>query len=171
MAQCNPLYQSCQGETLAEERWYSSVAGQFNLSQEYNATNLELARAVAFNPQIRSVGVALAEAQIQSEQIIQGASSSAGNVVSTITKPIADVGKAAAEAVGNLEKNLLIIFLVGLGVVVLLFTSKSGQILSAQATPIFLIAAGLLGFLFAPEFFPVDAAVTALGLAMQFKVI
>lgn len=171
MAQCNPLYQSCEGETLAEERWYSSVAGQFNLSHEYNATNLELARAVAFNPQIRSVGVALAQAQIEGEQIVQGASAATGNALSSVTKPIADVGKAAAEAVGNLEKKLLIIFLVGLGVVVLLFTSKSGQILSAQATPLVLIAAGLLGFLVAPEFFPVDAAVTALGLALQLKVI
>lgn len=167
----SPLYASVEGQTLAENRYYSTIAEQFQLSRNPDQLNAQIAYATATNPNVRALGVALAEAQIQGEQIVAGATSGAGNVVSAITKPIADVGKAAAEAVGNLEKNLLLIFLVGLGVVVLLFTSKSGQILSAQATPLLLIAAGLIGFLFAPEFFPVNAAVSALGLAMQFKVV
>lgn len=84
----------------------------------------------------------------------------------TVNKTVDNLAQHVDKTVGEVGKWLLLI----LGVVVvgfLLFSSsKSGQILSKQSTPIVLIVAALIAFLVAPEFLPAEALVGGAGVFM-----
>jgi hypothetical protein len=112
------------------------------------------------------------------EKLEQNTINGLRNVATTVTKPANDavhsieqVGIGAAKSVNDLLQGLLIIVALAVGAFLIFSTSKSGEILSGQATPIILIIAALAGFFIAPEFFPVEAILGGMGVALATGVI